>query len=269
MRTVRVAAAQMLVEGGEVEANLSRAEVMVEQAAAAGCDVVVLPECLDVGWTHPAARSLAEAIPGTRTDRLGAVAARHAILVAAGVTERCGDEIYNAAVLLDRDGSICLLHRKVNVMDIAQCLYSIGDRVQVTRTHLGVLGLNICADNFPNAWEIGNTIGRLGAHLLLSPSAWAVDADYSNELADPYGAIWRDSYGRLARQFKMPVVGASNVGQLAGGPWAGRRCIGCSLIVNSDGVPVAVGPADEPALVMAEVQLYDQRPRGTEISGTL
>jgi len=267
-RTVKVAAGQILVEGGAVEANLARAEAMIEQAGAEGCDLLVLPECLDVGWTHPAARELAEPIPGPRTRRLGHAATRAGIVVVAGLTEQAGSTIFNAAVLFDLDGVVRLLHRKINVLEIAQDLYTVGDRLQVAATFLGVLGVNICADNFPNALDIGRTIGRLRAQLLLSPCAWAVDADYDHQ-RQPYGDLWKKAYAELATMFGMPIVGASNVGRLDAGPWAGRRCIGCSLIVNAAGQSVAMGPADESALVTAEVSLPNERPRGTAISGML
>ncbi len=225
LRTIRVAAGQILVEGGAVAANLARAEQAIGQAAAHGCAVVVLPECLDVGWTHPKARLLAEPIPGSHTDRLSRAADQGGIIVAAGLTEKCGDNVFNSAVLLDRDGTLLALHRKINVLDIAQDLYAIGDRLQVARTDVGVIGINICADNFPNSLDIGRTIGRLGTHLLLSPSVWVVEAGHDNE-SEPYGALWRDAYGQLARQFHMPVIGASNVGPINAGPWNGRKCIG-------------------------------------------
>ncbi len=65
-RAVKIAVGQMLVEGGAVSDNLARAEQMIAAAALQGCNVVVLPECLDVGWTHPDAVALAEPIPGPR-----------------------------------------------------------------------------------------------------------------------------------------------------------------------------------------------------------
>ena len=52
---IKLALGQMLVEGGEPAANLERAVAMIEEAARRGCQIVVLPECLDVGWTHPSA----------------------------------------------------------------------------------------------------------------------------------------------------------------------------------------------------------------------
>ncbi|MHB8972668.1 MAG: carbon-nitrogen hydrolase family protein [Pirellulaceae bacterium] len=268
VRTLKLAVGQMLVEGGEVSANLERAECMICQAAGAGCPLVVLPECLDVGWTDPSARTLAEPIPGPRADRLARVAAEQHIFVVAGLTERDADRIYNSAVLIDDHGQLLLCHRKINELEIAQDLYAIGDRLQVARTKIGVLGVNICADNFPNSLDIGRTLGRMGAQILLSPSAWAVAADH-DPTREPYGALWRESYRQLSSAFRMPVVGASNVGPLRGGPWVGRRCIGCSLVFDADGREVATGPYNEPSLLVAEVTLRDDRPAGTAISGTL
>ena len=51
--TVKLAMAQMLVEGGRLGENLRRAAEMIAAAASQGCQIVVLPECLDLGWTHP------------------------------------------------------------------------------------------------------------------------------------------------------------------------------------------------------------------------
>ena len=70
MPRVRIAMGQMLVEGGEPERNLRRAAAMAVRAAEQGCDVVVLPECLNYGWTHPSARGAA---PVTATTMLSSV----------------------------------------------------------------------------------------------------------------------------------------------------------------------------------------------------
>ncbi|MGC9317957.1 MAG: nitrilase-related carbon-nitrogen hydrolase, partial [Armatimonadota bacterium] len=48
----------MLVEGGQLQDNLARAERMIQRAAEEDCAIVVLPEALDAGWTHPSAREL-------------------------------------------------------------------------------------------------------------------------------------------------------------------------------------------------------------------
>ncbi len=267
-RKLKLALGQQLVVGADVEGNLARAEAQIAAAAAQGCDLIVLPECLDVGWTDPSARTLAEPIPGPRVTQLSAAARRNRIFVATGLTERAGGQIYNAAVLLDDAGQLLLSHRKINELDFAQDLYAIGDRLQVAHTRLGTLAVNICADNFPNALDLGSALGRMGAQILLSPSSWAVD-DSFEATGEPYGGLWRTAYGELSGRFRMPVAGVSNVGVIRGGPWAGRRCIGSSLVFDAHGQEVVTGPCFEPALLVTEVAIYTGRPRGTAISGSL
>jgi predicted amidohydrolase len=262
--------AQMLVEGAQPVANLSRAEKLVRDAGSKGCHVVVLPECMDLGWTDPTARRLAQPIPGPHTDRLAQAAVQSGLYVVAGLVERAGDRIYNAAVLLDSRGEIVLVHRKINELDIAHDLYSIGDRLAVAHTELGTLGISICADNFPNSLAIGHVLARMGAQVLLSPSAWAVDADHDNEL-NPYGERWKCAYGELGRLYDLPVVGVSNVGWLTDGPWKGRKAIGCSLATNQRGEIIAEGPYGESAeaLIVVEVELRQPQVIGTKIADDL
>ncbi|MCB1126997.1 MAG: hypothetical protein KDM81_10905, partial [Verrucomicrobiae bacterium] len=101
-RPFRLAMVQMRVDGGEPEVNLSRAEARLAEAKAKGADIAVLPETLDLGWTHPSALSGADAIPdGAACQRLRNAARRHGLLVAAGLTERSGDRVFNSAVLVD------------------------------------------------------------------------------------------------------------------------------------------------------------------------
>ncbi len=268
--TLKLAMGQMLVEGGQLEENLRRAVGMICQAASRGCQVIVLPECLDLGWTHSSARRLAEPIPGGPSDRLSQAARDSGISVVAGLTERFEDRIFNAAVLIAPSGEILLKHRKINVLDIAQDLYATGDRLSVARTPLGTIGVNICADNFPDSLCLGHALARMGAQMLLSPCAWAVEADH-NQSAQPYGQLWKGSYTTLAELYEMPVVGASNVGWITDGPWKGRKCIGCSLAVGGRGQILAQAPYGENAeiLTVVEIELTARRVTGTAIAQML
>jgi predicted amidohydrolase len=262
--------AQMLVEGGRPGANLDRAVSFIQKAPDAICRLVVLPECMDLGWTDPSARHLAQPIPGPHSQRLADAARQAGVYVVAGLVERAGDRIYNAAVLIDPRGDILLVHRKINELDIAHDLYSIGDRLAVVPTELGTLGVSICADNFPNSLAIGHVLARMGAQLLLSPSAWAVDADYDNH-AVPYGDRWRRAYGELGRLYDLPVIGVSCVGWMTDGPWKGRKTIGCSLATNNRGEILAQGPFGESAeaLIAVDVELRQLRSTGTSIADDL
>jgi predicted amidohydrolase len=232
---------QMLVECGRPASNLERARGMIRRAAREGCRLVVLPECLDWGWTYPGAREGAQPLPGAHSDSLAAEARVSRVYVAAGLVERAGDRLYNAAVLLSPEGEILLKHRKINELDIARDLYSTGASLAAVETPLGMLGVTICADNFPDSLELAASLARMGCRLLLSPCAWAVDADHDNT-RNPYGALWLGSYTTLAARHDVTVVGVSNVGWLTGGPWQGRQCIGCSLAVGPEGRVLARGP---------------------------
>jgi predicted amidohydrolase len=260
--------AQILVEGARPDANLARAVASIREAADRGADLVLLPECLDLGWTDPCARQLARPIPGRHTETLAQAARDHRIHVAAGLVERAGDRLYNAAVLIDPAGDILLHHRKVNELDIALDLYSVGDRLGVVETGLGTLALLICADNFPDSLALGHALARMGAQVLLSPCAWAVDADH-DDAREPYGALWIDSYAELARIYDLTVVGVSNVGPITGGPWRGRKCIGRSLAVGPGGEILARGPYGVEALVLVEVRPRPPIARGCDIAPAL
>jgi predicted amidohydrolase len=266
----RVGMAQMLVAGGQPETNLDRADTFIHDAAGKGCRLVVFPECMDLGWTDPSARRLAQPIPGPNSERLSRAAKQHGLYVAAGLVERAGERLYNSAVLIDPRGEIVLVHRKINELEIAHDLYEIGDRLAVAHTELGTLGISICADNFPNSLVIGHTLARMGAQLLLSPSAWAVDAEHDNRI-EPYGALWRSAYGELGRLYDLPVIGVSNVGWLTDGPWKGRKAIGCSLATDHRGDVIAEGPYGEAAeaLIVVDVDLRLPRATGTRIAEDL
>ena len=59
----KLALLQMHVEGGDRSRNLARAGELIAGAAASGADLALLPEAMDLGWTHPAARQQAEPVP--------------------------------------------------------------------------------------------------------------------------------------------------------------------------------------------------------------
>jgi len=249
---LRLALAQMLVEPGVPAANLDRAEQRISAAAAGGAHIVLLPEALDCGWTHPSARESAGTIPGgTPCERLRAAARRHQILVCAGIVERSGDRCFNAALLISPSGEILLHHRKLHELDFAQALYARGDRLGVAETPWGRIGLMICADAFANGLVVARTLGHMGATLILSPCAWAVPPGHR----EPYGELWRDSYGPPAREFGLVIAGCSNVGPVTAGEWKGWQCIGCSLVMGAQGLPLAQAAYGADAEELLFVQL--------------
>ena len=260
----KIALIQMTVEGGRKQANLRRAEDLIARAAADGADLALLPEAMDLGWTDPTSRTQAEPVPaGWPCRRLAAAAAEGGIFVCAGLTEADGDRVFNAAVLIDRQGKMLCKHRKLNELAIGHAFYDQGDRLNVAQTELGTLGLMICSDAFAPDLVLSRSLCYMGADVILSPSAWAVDADHDNA-AEPYGQLWRDVYQPVARQFSVWIAAASNVGPITAGPWAGRKCIGCSLVVGPTGREVLRGPygADAETILTVDVQPTPRPARG-------
>ncbi|OGG45426.1 MAG: hypothetical protein A3F84_06365 [Candidatus Handelsmanbacteria bacterium RIFCSPLOWO2_12_FULL_64_10] len=254
-RAFHLGICQMFVAAGRPAQNRAHAAEMIAEARRLGAGVALLPECCDLGWTDPSAREMAEPVPGGATFRALADAARqNGVCVCAGLVERDGQTVYNSAVLIDREGRLLLLHRKLNELDIGHPFYAQGDRLGVARTEFGVIGVMICADAFARGQTVTRTLGYMGADVILSPCAWAVEADHDN-LKAPYGKLWKGSYGPVARGFRMWIAGASNVGPIPAGPWAGRRCIGCSLVVNDRGEPEEMLPYGEDAEVVRVIQI--------------
>lgn len=260
----RLALGQMLVEPGHPARNLERAEARLELARSKGAEVVLLPEALDFGWTHASARRMAGSIPGGRTARiLRAAARRLGVFICAGLVERSGDRLFNAAVLIGPDGRILLHHRKIHELAFARSLYAGGDRLGVVDTPLGRLGVMICADAFVHGQVVSRTLANMGAEVILSPCAWAVPPEHDPE-ETPYGQLWLDNYQPVAREFGLWVAGCSNVGTIIDGDWAGWRCIGCSLVVAPTGAAVAKGSYGECAeeLILVDIPRVTDEPMG-------
>jgi predicted amidohydrolase len=238
-----LALGQMRVISGDPSANLDRAEQVIAEARQRGADVVLLPETLDVGWCHERTRQLAQAIPeGGPCQRLMAAARRQGVYVVAGLAERQGDQVFNAAVLLGPDGRLLLHHRKLNEVPDALGVYDQGDRLAVAATPLGMFGVMICADGFCDGQAIARTLGYMGAQVILSPCAWVTPPDFDPRVT-PYGELWRRNYRPVAQDFQMWIAGVSNVGWLVKPgrtePWP---CIGNSIVIDPTGHEAATGP---------------------------
>jgi len=245
----------MLVEPGNKQGNLSRAEQWIAKAAGQGADAILLPEATPLGWTHPSALTEADEIPaGESCARLSHAAREHQIFVCAGLIEQAGPKIFNAAVLIDRAGDVIIHHRKIHELDIANDLYARGDRLSVAETEFGTIGVMICADGFAPGQSISRTLALMGAKVILSPCAWAVPAEHDN-VREPYGQLWLDNYCPVARDFGVTIAGASNVGPITAGPWQGRKCIGNSLVIGPQGQELARGPYGENAEAMLMVEV--------------
>jgi len=251
-RKRRIALGQIRTEPGAPERNLERAVAAIDIAADRDADLILFPECMDLGWLDESASVLAESIPGPRAERLASKARERGILVAAGLVERDNGRIYNSAILVERDGTLLLRHRKVNILDIAKDVYAPGRSLHVAETSIGCLAVSICADNFPDWRELAFAQCRMGAELILSPSAWAVPPGYDND-ETPYGGLWLGSYAAIGNAYGIATVGVSGVGEVRTGPWRGYSVIGCSIAMGADGELVYQAPYGEELVEVVEL----------------
>jgi predicted amidohydrolase len=263
--TLKLAMAQMLVEGGKKQNNLERAVARIEEAAQNDADIILLPEAMDLGWTHSSAKTEAEPIPGGSTfQKLAKAAKMNKIYVCAGIIERDKERTFNAAVLINRSGELVLKHRKVNELDIAHDLYDQGDRINVAETEFGTIGVLICADANAKDFMLTRSMGYLGADLILLPSSWAVQPDHDNK-KDPYGGMWQNAFTTVCKEFNISIASVSNVGEVTDGPWKDWLCIGNSIYIGNGAGEVSVLPygAAADTIVYQNIALQQRPARGT------
>jgi len=248
---MKISIIQLLVEGAEPKRNIERAIDYIEKNS--NCDLALLPETLDFGWTHPSGLVDAMPIPGIYSDLFCELAKRKNIWICLGLTEKTENGNYNTSILIDRNGEIVLKHRKVNLLEVEFPFYKVGQKREVIDTEFGKIGLNICADNYYDALYIGNTLAAMGAQLILSPSSWTVSHEIT-ENTNPYKEKWLKPFSYLASKHNLIVAATTAVGYIIGGPYVGMKMIGKSLVVGPDGI-ISEGIQNEFATEVVNVEL--------------
>jgi predicted amidohydrolase len=242
-KTLRIGVGQVRVRMGDKKANVANLLGAIEEAAAAGCDVAVLPECSLAGWLSASAADAAEPIPGPFTKKLQHLAKRHRMAIVAGLEERDGDRLYNSAVLVGRDGTILGRHRKVNELEIGLKTYTRGTSLNVFDFEGRPTALSICADSWTPT--VTDALYGMGARLIFSPSAWAVDPG-----GEATNIAWiQECYRSRTAGRPLTIVSPNGVGDVTEGPWRGRILQGNSLVTGPNGKSLLTGPANTPALL--------------------
>ena len=269
MTKIKIALAQMLVEGGEPVRNFERAAILIKQAALKHCELVLLPETIDFAWTHPSAKTECHSIPGDFSDFFCRQAIDNHIYICVGLTERRGEKRYNTAILIDKNGKIILKYSKINLLVVEHDYYEVGNTLNVVETPFGIIGVNICADNYSESIVIGHTLARMGAQIILSPASWTVDYSITEE-EDPYHDKWIKPLSSIAKLYNILLFSTTSVGYIVGGPYEGKKMVGCSLAVNKDGI-VAQGQFNEFAgeLIVVDTEVPVNHEKGTQIGERL
>ncbi|MBI2193501.1 MAG: carbon-nitrogen hydrolase family protein [Planctomycetes bacterium] len=167
----KLAVGQPACRVGQVAVNLRRGVEMIREAGARGASLLCLPECFTTGLVFGEMERLAERVPGPTTDRLGEAARAARAHVLFGMVEaNPAGKPFNAAVLLDPDGRVSSVYRKVHLYMAEAEVFAAGARRSVVDLGFCTAGITICYDYiFPE--YIRRLVDR-GARLLLHPTAW-------------------------------------------------------------------------------------------------
>jgi predicted amidohydrolase len=243
---VTVASVQLAPAIGDLEANRALVRDAVARAAAAGAQLVVVPELATSGYVfESAAEARSLALPAE--DALApwvAAADEHGIVLAGGFAERDGDVVYNSAAIVDGSG-VLVVYRKVHLWDREQLVFTPGSAFPpVIDTPVGRLGLCVCYDlEFP---EMVRGLALAGAELVCVPTNWPYEARPTGER--PMEIVRAMAAASCSRVF---IAAADRCGRERGVDW-----VGGSVIVGPDGWPLAGPPASaSPALLVASCDL--------------
>ncbi|MGH9702381.1 MAG: carbon-nitrogen hydrolase [Candidatus Acidiferrales bacterium] len=244
--------------------NLNRAIARVEEAARGGAQVVCLPELFRSQYfcqrEDAALFDLAEPVPGPTTEALAAAARKAKVVLIAPVFERRAAGIYhNSAAIIDADGRIAGLYRKMHIPDdpayYEKFYFTPGDLgFRAFDTEVGRISTLICWDQW---YPEGARLAALeGACILFYPTAigW-----HPNEKAE-FGASQRDAWRTVQRGHAIAngIYGAAvnRVGHeisTAGG--AGIEFWGTSFLCDPHGVVIAEGSTGREEILLGEVDL--------------
>lgn len=250
---VKIACVQMEPVVGEKERNVGRTLEFIEKAAAYGARLVVLPELCNSGYVFDSreeAFALAEEIPhGPTCQAWKDIARERGLHIVAGINERDGQALYNAAVVIGPSGHVGTF-RKVHLWNEENLFFEPGNLgFPVFRTPLGRIATFICYDGwFPESYRL---CALQGADLVCIPTNWVPipGQDKNRE------AMANILCMAAAHANSVFVAAADRIGVERGQPFIGQ-----SIIVSYTGWAIG-GPAspDREEIICAEANLADAR----------
>lgn len=184
--TCRVAVTQM-TSVSDKEVNLSTCENLVKKAAAAGAQMVFLPEACDyIAESKEDSINMAESIHGPLVSKYRKLAASLGIWLSLGglhIKEKEENKVSNTHLLIDDKGEIASTYKKTHLFSVhipeknlhleESTYISKGEAIHPpVLTPVGNVALAICYDmRFP---ELSLIQRKLGAQILTFPSAFTV-----------------------------------------------------------------------------------------------
>lgn len=250
--------------GNDPETNLQRVIPKIEEAARRGAQVICLPELFRSQYFCQSENAdlfnLAEPVPGPTTNALGEVAKKLKAVIVAPVFERRAPGVYhNSAAILEADGSMAGLYRKMHIPDdpsyYEKFYFTPGDLgFKAFDTSAGKISTLICWDQW---YPEGARLSALqGASVLFYPTA----IGWHPHEKEKYGKAQREAWQTVQRGHAIAngiyVAAVNRIGLEQPVPGtAGIEFWGSSFIADPQGVVIAEASIDKEEILIAEIDL--------------
>lgn len=158
--------------------NLSSAACWAEKSAAAGADLLFLPETFITGYateamyeagyaSKDAFLALAEPLPGSCSEQLEEISRKNGLYICVGILEKEGDDYYNSQVLLSPEQGYLGKYRKVQIGSTEAWFSRPGNQFPIFDIAGFPTGIMICRDK--SHPEVARILALEGAQLILNP----------------------------------------------------------------------------------------------------
>jgi N-carbamoylputrescine amidase len=217
---LKVGLVQMRCMPDDPAANLARAIAGIEDAAARGAELIVTQELFRTPYFCQAEDSarfdLAEPVPGPTTEALAKVAAARGVTIVGSLFERRSAGLYhNTAVVLDADGSLAGVYRKMHIPDdplyYEKFYFTPGDLgFPAFDTRACKVGTLVCWDQwFPEGARLA---ALAGAQVLVYPTAIGWETGVRPEWEAAEHDAWETAQRAHAIANGVFVVAVNRVG---------------------------------------------------------
>ena len=262
-REIKVALIQMSMTP-DLAANVAKAATRVEESAANGAQVVCLPELFRSLYfcqtEDPALFDLAESLPGPTTERFGELAAKLGVVLVVPVFERRAAGVYhNSAAIIDADGSLAAVYRKMHVPDdpayYEKYYFAPGDLgFNAADTRYGRIAVLICWDQwYPEAARLA---ALRGAEIVFYPTAIGWHPREKAALGSAQRDAWRTVQRGHAIANGVYVAAVNRVGhEKPGGGGEGIEFWGTSFLADPQGVVLCEASDQKEDILYASADL--------------
>ena len=249
--------------GADPKANLKKTLALTEQAAKKGAKIICTQElfrsqyfCQSEDHAH---FDLAESIPGPSSAAFQKIAKTYGVVIVASLFERRASGLYhNTAVIIDADGSLLGIYRKMHIPDdplfYEKFYFTPGDTgFRAWQTQFGKIGVLICWDQW---YPEGARLTSLqGAEILFYPTAIGWHPKEKAEYGDNQHGAWEIIQRSHAVANGCYVAAVNRIGleQPIGGD--GLEFWGQSFVAGTSGQILAKASVDQEEILLVPIDL--------------